>query len=99
MALHMDKNALVSYFQLMGTLFGNMDIRTTAVHGALDFCVWECVFEFTVLKDAPGVPYKIGQRGKIFNASVIQWADGKIIKESDYAIWGNQTSHAFPNRT
>lgn len=93
MALHMDKKALVSYFQLMGSLFGDMDIRTTAVHGVLDFCVWECVFEFTVLKNDPGVPYNVGERGTIFNSSVIEWSGGKIVKESDYAVWGNQPGH------
>ena len=93
MALHMDKKALISYFQFMGSLFGDMDIRTTSIRGAVDFCVWECVFEFTVLKSDPGVPYKVGEKGKILNASVIEWANGKIVKESDYAVWGNQPGH------
>lgn len=42
MALHMDKAALADYFGLMGVVFNDIDVRTKAVHGAGDFCVWEC---------------------------------------------------------
>ncbi|KAH8880578.1 hypothetical protein GQ53DRAFT_890839 [Thozetella sp. PMI_491] len=95
MALHMDKKALTAYFQQLGSLFGSMDIKTTGVNGVGDFCVWECVFEFTVLEDNAGIPYEKGERGKLFSASVIHWnSDGKIVKESDYAVWGNQKGHS-----
>jgi hypothetical protein len=93
MALHMDKPALTKYFALMGALFGDMSITTTGVHGAGDFCVWECAFEFTVLQDHPGVPYAKGQRGKLFSASVMHWKEGKVVRESDYAVWGTQKGH------
>lgn len=43
MALHMDKKGLIDYFKFMGAAFGDMDIQTQAVHGAIDFCVWECM--------------------------------------------------------
>ncbi|KAI1343143.1 hypothetical protein F5Y15DRAFT_278468 [Xylariaceae sp. FL0016] len=90
MAMNMDKKGLIEYFKFMGAAFGDMNIVITGVHGAYDFCVWECTFEFTVLQDIHAIPYKKGERGKLFNASTIHWnKDGKIYKESDYAIWAN----------
>jgi hypothetical protein len=50
MALHMDKKGLIEYFKFMGAVFGDMDIQTQAVHGAIDFCVWECM---SPVPDAP----------------------------------------------
>ncbi|KAI0477479.1 hypothetical protein GGR56DRAFT_673852 [Xylariaceae sp. FL0804] len=93
MAMHMDKTALKELFQLLGTTFGDMKVETTGVHGAGDFCVWECTFEFTLLQDMPGVPYKKGERARLFNASTIHWnKDGKIYQASEYAIWANAPS-------
>lgn len=88
MALHMDKKALTDAFKQMATLFGDMKLETTSVRGAVDFCVWECIFEFTLKEDMPGVPYQKGERCKLFSASTIEWnAEGKIVKERDYAVW------------
>ncbi|KAI0124193.1 hypothetical protein BJ170DRAFT_638487 [Xylariales sp. AK1849] len=87
MALHMDKTALIAYFQFMGTAFGDMDIQTKGAHGARVFCVWECTFEFTVLRDIPAVPYERGARGKLFWASTTHWnKEEKIYREDDYAV-------------
>ncbi|KAH8896879.1 hypothetical protein GQ53DRAFT_743399 [Thozetella sp. PMI_491] len=88
MALHMDKQTLIPHFQKIATTFGEMEIKTTGIYGALDFCIWEFIFEFTILVDEPVIPYKKGERGKMFSASVIEWKDGKIVKERDYAVWG-----------
>ncbi|KAI0011815.1 hypothetical protein F4779DRAFT_615218 [Xylariaceae sp. FL0662B] len=92
MALHMDKKRLIEYFKFMGAVFGDIKLETKGVYGAHDFCVWECMFEFTVLQDVPAIPYKKGERGKLFCSSMIHWnKDGKIYKESDYAVWANSS--------
>ncbi|RYP21991.1 hypothetical protein DL765_001897 [Monosporascus sp. GIB2] len=88
MVLHMDKKRLANHFRHIGTAYADLRLETKDVRGALDFCVWEYVVEFTVLEDVPYCPYKKGDRGKAFCAATIRWRDGKICEDSDYGVWG-----------
>ncbi|RYP48472.1 hypothetical protein DL768_005674 [Monosporascus sp. mg162] len=88
MVLHMDKKALADHFRHIGAAYADMRFETRDVRGALDFCVWEYVIEFTLLEDVQHCPYKKGDRGKAFCAATIRWRDGKICGNNDYCVWG-----------
>ncbi|RYO82958.1 hypothetical protein DL766_004957 [Monosporascus sp. MC13-8B] len=88
MVLHMGKKALVDHFRHIGTAYADLRFATKDVRGALDFCVWEYVVEFTILEDVPYCPYKKGDRGKAFRAATIYRRDSKICEDSDHSVWG-----------
>lgn len=84
----MGKTDLVQYFQMMSAVFGDLDLQIVALHGDQKFCTWEAVFNFTVGAETPGIPFKEGEKAKLFNASTIEWNDdGKIVRQKDYAVW------------
>lgn len=41
----MNKQQLIGYFGLLGSLFGDIDIKTTSINAGEGFRVWECTFE------------------------------------------------------
>ncbi|KAJ2980330.1 hypothetical protein NQ176_g2703 [Zarea fungicola] len=86
--LQMDKSALAASFNSMAPLIKETTINTTNILGAVDFCIWEYSFEFTLAEETSKVPYRKGERVRFLNATVIEWnAQGRIIKQHDYGVW------------
>lgn len=85
---HMDKTALREFFTLFSRAVTDIKVETLSVHGAHDFCVWESFSEFLVVEELEGMPFKQGEKATLLCASLIWWnADGKIVREVDYAVW------------
>lgn len=84
----MNKSALRQFFSGFSSACKDMKIKTRAIHGMHNFCVWETLTEFTVLEEIEAMPFKMGEKASLLCASLIWWNDeDQIVKEVDYAVW------------
>jgi hypothetical protein len=87
MKLNMDKPALRAHFGKVSQLYGDININTTGVHVVGNVCVWEFVFDCTIAQEEENVPYKKGDKARLYGIGVLEWRDGKIVVERDYGNW------------
>ena len=84
----MTKPQVRSLFESMGSICGDVNVRTVSVEGNERFCSWESESTFTVLQETPMLKFKKGQKARMLCSALIWWSEeGKIVRESNYGIW------------